>query len=260
MASAGQPVGIGRFCALHETTLVDMQTSHSTLPHLNILVVEDHDALREVTLEALGQAGHYARGVDSAEAVPDESGLLNIDLCVVDLNLPGEDGISLATRLRATQPHIGIIMVTARNRSCDRQAGYESGADIYLAKPTSPTELCAAVQALARRLKPSTAVVSGYHLHLQSLELMGPLGHVNLSALEAAQLAAFARAKDQQLETWQLIQLSEKYVSETRKKTLEVQIVRLRKKLLQVGAVEPVIRAIRGQGYRLCVALSLQPD
>jgi DNA-binding response OmpR family regulator len=234
-----------------------MQTSSSTVPHLNILVVEDHDALREVTLEALSQAGHYAHGVDSAEAVPDEAGLLHIDLCVVDLNLPGEDGISLATRLRATQPHIGIIMVTARNRSCDRQAGYESGADIYLAKPTSPTELCAAVQALARRLKPAAGPASGFHLNLHRLELTGPGGHILLSTLEAAQLAAFVRAKDQQLDSWQLMQLNEKEVTESSKKTLEVQVVRLRKKLLQAGAVDPVIRVIRGQGYRLCVALSL---
>ena len=68
---------------------------------LNIVVVEDHDALREVTVEALSQRGHHVRGVDSAEALPDEPGLLPIDLMVIDLNLPGEDGISLAARIRA---------------------------------------------------------------------------------------------------------------------------------------------------------------
>lgn len=227
---------------------------------LNIMVVEDHDALRDITVEALAQRGHNVRGVDCAEALPEEPGLFPIDLLVIDLNLPGEDGISLAARIRAAQPDIGIIMVTARNQLRDRLAGYDSGADIYLTKPTSSEELVAAVRALTRRIHPQVVPDTAFSLSLAMLALHGPQGEVSLSEHEAALLAAFVRAKDQQLETWQLIALGDKPVTETSKKALEVQMVRLRKKLLQAGAPEPVLRAIRGQGYRLCLKLGLSSD
>ena len=225
---------------------------------LNIVVVEDHDALRDVTVEALSQHGHNVRGVDCAEALPDETGLTPIDLLVIDLNLPGEDGISLAARIRAVQPGIGIIMVTARNQVRDRMMGYESGADIYLTKPTSVDELAAAIRALTRRIKPQGSPDnSAYRLDLSTYSLLGSGATVNLTSHEAAQLAAFARAQDQQLETWQLIALTGKPVNEANKKALEVQLVRLRKKLQQAGATEPTIKAIRGQGYKLCVKLAI---
>ncbi|MFZ4478590.1 MAG: response regulator transcription factor [Rhodoferax sp.] len=224
---------------------------------LNIMVVEDHDALREVTVEALSQRGHNVRGVDSAEALPDEPGLFPIDLLVIDLNLPGEDGISLAARIRAAQPNVGIIMVTARGQVRDRMAGYDSGADIYLTKPTSADELCAAVRALGRRIRPDEASASAYTLSLTEMLLHGPQGKASLSSHEASMLAALLRAKDQQMEAWQLIAVTDKVVSEGSKKALEVQIVRLRKKLQQAGADEPTIKAIRGHGYRLCQKISL---
>ena len=225
---------------------------------LNIMVVEDHDALRNVTVEALAERGHNVRGVDSAEALPDEPGLFPIDLLVIDLNLPGEDGISLAARIRATQPDIGIIMVTARGQVRDRLTGYDSGADIYLTKPTSADELCAAVRALTRRLRPDDPAASTFTLNLGAMTLQGPAGSVSLSGQETALLAALVRAKDQQLETWQLIALADKAVNDASKKALEVQIVRLRKKLLQSGAPEPTLIVIRGVGYRLCVKLTLR--
>ncbi len=243
-----------------------MPAAHTTAiqPHtmptpLNIVVVEDHDALRDVTVEALSLRGHNVRGVDCAEALPDETGLLPIDLLVIDLNLPGEDGISLAARIRAAQPDIGIIMVTARSQVSDRMEGYECGADIYLTKPTSIDELASAIRALTRRIKPASVDASACVLDLATLSLTSQNGEnsVSLSAHEAAQLAAFIRAKDQQLETWQLIALDDKPVTDTTKKALEVQLVRLRKKLQQVGAAEPTIKAMRGQGYKLCMKLSI---
>ncbi len=227
---------------------------------LNIVVVEDHDALRDVTVEALSQRGHNVRGVDCAEALPEEPGAMPIDLMVIDLNLPGEDGISLAARIRAAQPDIGIIMVTARSQVRDKMAGYDSGADIYLTKPTSSDELIAAVRALTRRIRPDEASDCALTVQLASLNLVGPLEKVGLSSHEASLLAALVRAKDQQLESWQLIALTDKEVTEHSKKALEVQIVRLRKKLQQAGAEEHSIKAIRGQGYRLCVKVGLSTD
>jgi DNA-binding response OmpR family regulator len=117
---------------------------------LNVVVVEDHDVLREVTLDALRVQGYHVQGVDCAEALGDLP--FQPDLYIVDLNLPGEDGISLSRRLRAAQPEVGIIMTTARNSIAAKVEGYASGADIYLTKPCSLEELLAAVRSLARRL------------------------------------------------------------------------------------------------------------
>lgn len=219
---------------------------------LNIVVVEDHDALRDMTVAALCNMSHNAVGVDCAEALDDEIGAFPVDLLVVDLNLPGEDGISLARRLRSAQPDVGIIMVTSRNQISEKMSGYESGADLYLTKPTSLEELGAAVGALARRIKRSEQSRAGFMLNRAGLFLQGPQDGVGLSAHEAAMLSALARAPGNRLESWQLIELSGKE-EEVSKHALEVQIVRLRKKLVQAGAAEQPIKAVRGQGYQLCV-------
>ena len=128
-----------------------MKASTPAVP-LEIVVVEDNAALLAVTIDALEQTGHRLRGVGSAEEfflLPDYT---SIDVAVIDLNLPGEDGLSLAKRFRAASPLAGIIMVTARTTLHDRMVGYETGADIYLPKPVQLGELVSAVNALGRRI------------------------------------------------------------------------------------------------------------
>lgn len=126
----------------------------SPTPLLNIVLVEDHDLLRTVTESVLTGAGHKVLALGCAEEVDEALSGMNPDLYILDLNLPGEDGISLARRIRRSHPRVGIIMTTVRSEVTDRLDGYESGADIYLPKPTDPTELLAAAVALARRLRP----------------------------------------------------------------------------------------------------------
>ncbi|WP_328986113.1 response regulator transcription factor [Thiorhodovibrio winogradskyi] len=121
-------------------------------PRLNLLIVEDDENLREALVDTLGAQGHAVRGLECAEEVPEQADLLQLDIAVLDLNLPGEDGLSLARRLRQAQPELRVIMLTARTQGADRAAGYASGADIYLTKPASLAELNYALQALARRL------------------------------------------------------------------------------------------------------------
>lgn len=223
---------------------------------LNIIVVEDHDALREVTVEALNTAGHHVIGLDSAEAFTD-SGAKSVDLMVIDLNLPGEDGISLARRMRESQPEIGIIMLTARTQPTDKMVGYQSGADIYLTKPTSVEELDAAIHALARRIKPPSREAATLILDMEHLVLIGSGGQTRLTTHEAVILAAFIRAPKRQLENWQLIELLGKNTAEYSKAALEVHIVRLRKKLVQAGTQDQPIKAIREYGYQLCERIRL---
>lgn len=223
---------------------------------LSVLVVEDHDMLREATVAALNNAGHLAKGVVSAEDVDDTPTLAPPDLYVIDLNLPGEDGISLSKRIRESHPRAGIVMVTARTETKDKIAGYESGADIYLPKPVDPEELLAAVDALAHRIRP-IAEECTLTLNLKSLQVRGPKGEVGLSQSEANLLSAFSRAGGEQLERFQVatnLSLKGEVLNAT---SLEVRLSRLRKKLNQVGAEEPTIKAIRGHGYKLAVTINI---
>ena len=91
---------------------------------LNIIVVEDHDSLREVMVAILNDAGHQAAGLASAEALDDEAGGRVADIYLIDINLPGENGISLSARIRRTHPQVGIILVTARLKAQDKVDGY----------------------------------------------------------------------------------------------------------------------------------------
>jgi DNA-binding response OmpR family regulator len=225
---------------------------------LKIIVVEDHDELREVTVEALSAMGYAVRGVDCAEALDEVLPSFSVDLLVLDLNLPGEDGISIARRLRKAQPSIGIVMVTARDAAKDMLRGYDSGADIYLTKPTSPEALGAAIRALARRMRPQAeAGQTALTLDTAVLQLKGPHSAIDVSDQESLLLSALARAGEHRLETWQLLELTGKSTSAADKKALAVQIVRLRKKLMDAGAPEPTIKSIRSTGYQLCVALEV---
>jgi DNA-binding response OmpR family regulator len=223
---------------------------------LNLLIVEDNDDLRDSLADALGTRGHHVVALDCAEAVPEQAELTRLDLAIVDLNLPGEDGLALAQRLREAQPGLGIIMLTARAQSSDKVAGYEHGADIYLTKPVSLQELAGAVQALGRRLKPA-GHDGGLELDTRRLCLIGADGSVTaLKPQEAALLAAFVRAPQQRLEHWQIAGLLGMPDHDINKPALELHIVRLRKKL--PGGTDDCspIKAIRGWGYQLCVALA----
>jgi DNA-binding response OmpR family regulator len=226
---------------------------------LNLIVVEDYDVLRAVTVALLTEHGHQVMGVASAEALDDEAGGRVADIYLLDLNLPGEDGLSLARRLRQVHPSVGIIIVTARNQAQDRVAGYDSGADIYLTKPLDQAELMSAVNALARRVKPE--LVSPLDLHLtldvQRFLLGGAKESVPVTDMDTCMLSAFARAPGRRLSFWQLHEMLGQLPNDVNKASLEVRMVRLRKKLTQASGDEGALKAIRGHGYQLCMVLQL---
>lgn len=224
-------------------------------PSLRILIVEDNDDLRETTAEVLRGEGHDVIGIDCAEAVSEQ--MSEVDLMLIDLNLPGEDGLALARRVRAAQPNLGIIMTTARVLPAEKKLGYESGADIYMPKPIAFEELTAAISSLARRLHPmpDDDVLS---LNQATLVLQDGQGNqVNLTRYESTMLVAFTRAREQKLENWQLIEVLKKDEAQDPKAALELQIVRLRKKLQLAGAPTPSILSIRGWGYQLCLTIRI---
>lgn len=225
---------------------------------LNIIVVEDNDELRDATVDALRLEGHRVLGLDCAEALPEQASWRRIDLMLVDLNLPGEDGLALTQRVRAIQPDIGIIMVTARGLSTDKRRGYDSGADIYMTKPVSLDELNAAIQSLTRRLKPEVVPAASLTLDLSRQILRcRDQTEVQLSSQESALLVAFSRAAECRLETWQLIEILKKDSAEDPKAAIEILIARLRKKLLQAGCTALAIKSIRNWGYQMSGLLQL---
>ena len=225
--------------------------------HLNIIVIEDNDDLRETMVDALRGQGHQVVGLDCAEALPEQSAWQRVDIMVVDLNLPGEDGLSLVARARSFQPDVGIIMVTARNRPEDRQAGYSTGADIYLTKPISLPELSAALRSFARRRVATLKHISPQGLTLNKLELQGQQATVKLTAQEAIILTALARAPAGRLETWQIADLLEAQVDESFKASLAVRMVRLRKKLTDAGIEGLAIESLRNIGYQLTTRIQI---
>lgn len=222
---------------------------------LTLLLVEDHDALRELLVEHLRSQGHHVLAAPSAEAMDEQRADRRVDIYLLDLNLPGEDGLSLARRIRAAEPHCGIVMLTARDGLRDRVSGYAEGADAYLAKPVAMEELDAVIVALSRRLRPPDS--ESLRLRVDALRLFGPAGDCKLSAAECTLLTGLARAPDRSLEAWQLVELLGKPIEQYRKASLEVHMVRLRAKLAQVGAPRDSIVALRGRGYRLVAGIGL---
>ena len=228
----------------------------------SVVVVEDFGILREELVDFLALNGFAATGVNCGLGLNDWLALQirPPDLAVLDLNLPGEDGLQIARRLRSAYPDMGLVMLTARKSTADKISGYESGADIYLTKPVSGEELFAVLSSLRRRLlpKPRTA----WQLDLAHAVIVSPQGMIGeLSANESVVLACMARAPMQLADTAEMLLLcawdEEK---ELDKGYLEVLLSRLRRKLggLILESDAPLIRAVRGKGYQLLMAIEIR--
>lgn len=220
---------------------------------LHILIVEDNDGLREATTTFLQDQGHRVTSLDCAEEVDNTPTLSMPDLYIIDVNLPGETGFSLAERIRQSHPTVGIVLMTARGQLQDRLEGYTCGADNYLIKPVEQTELLACINSLARRLKTtaSSSTAPVVELNSQTWWLTGPKEPVLLTQGESLLLAALSRAPGQQLERWQAMQLIDTKDKGLLPANLEMRISALRKKLSTCGAPEDTIRTLRGYGYAL---------
>lgn len=223
---------------------------------LNIIIIDDHKPLRESLVDLMATEGHHVVGFGSAEALWGGCSFGTVDILILDLNLPGEDGIAVAQRIRGQHPNIGIVMLTARSEPDDIRVGYENGADIYLAKPSSAMELAASVKALARRLKHNGSDTTELVLDTFAMTLSGPCDTVDLSASEVDLLSEFARSPNSRLDTDTIANLDQRE-GEISKAAIEVRIVRLRKKMIAAGAIGQSIKSIRNQGYQLSARMSI---
>lgn len=218
---------------------------------LNLVVVEDNHDLRTLLSNALRKDGHHVTALSCAEELEDQAGSDHADAFLIDINLPGEDGLSLAQRIRKAHPLVGIIILSARSALDDKLHGYDCGADIYLTKPVSLPELSAALRSFARRRLATLKHINATGLTLNKLELQGNGSLVKLTAQEAVVLTGLARAPAGRLETWQIAELLDADVDESFKSSLAVRMVRLRKKLTDAGAEGLVIESLRNVGYQL---------
>jgi len=227
---------------------------------LSIGLVEDNDDLREAIMDILAGQGHRVVGFPSAEDLVEAPASSPFEIVILDLNLPGEDGLSLAARLKRVQPALRVVMMTTRTAITDRVRGYEVGADLYLPKPVAADELLAAVRALGRQLHSDTTQSADrpvLQIDSRSLALRGPQGAVPLNASDVVLLTALARAPGQRLDYWQLMQALGLDVDAHGKASLAVRMTRLRGKLGYAGVAGDALKSLRASGYQLCVSLEI---
>ncbi|NOZ42746.1 MAG: response regulator [Alphaproteobacteria bacterium] len=231
----------------------------SEQPH--ILVVDDDREIRDLTARYLSRHGLRVRCAEDGREMRRILDDWSIDLIILDLMLPGEDGLTLCRSLRATSK-IPIIMVTAMGEEIDRIVGLEMGADDYVAKPFNPRELLARIKAVLRRAEnisasspddsdqPGLHIFEGWRLDLDSRELMSPQDVlVSLSAGEYDLLAAFVTHPQRLLTRDQLLDLARGREAQPFDRAIDVQVSRLRRKIEHDPATPLLIKTVRSGGY-----------
>ena len=245
--------------------LKDDTLSLFTLAPMRVALVEDDPLLRKEIHYHLKQQGFLVFAVNSGRSLDDLLISEPIDALVLDLTLPGEDGISIARRMRSSIPSMGIIMLTARAAIPDRLKGYEAGTDIYLSKPVSPEELTAALMSMYRRSRLINKTAVSWIISLQNRSIASPHSEekVFLTNSEKALLVGLAQASHHVLETEVICELLSQRpdVDDIGKRALESLVSRLRKKLssLSPEGSEPALKAVWGVGYQLCIPIEIRP-
>ena len=226
-------------------------------PH--VLVVDDDPLIRQMLVDFLGDYDYKVTAVGSGAEMTQALTRCAIDLMVLDVRLPDEDGIQIARRLRE-QSDLAIIVITGRRDEADRVMALELGADDYLTKPFSPRELLARVRALLRRARMHADAgrreagarayrFAGWELNVGLRRLTSPRGEaVGLSNGEYNLLMAFLGSPQRVLTRTQLLELSRLHDDEVYDRAIDVQVGRLRRKLEPEGQ-PALIRTDRGAGY-----------
>ena len=228
-----------------------------SVPH--VLVVDDDPSIRELVCDYLGQNELRVTAVADGRAMQSIIGEQVVDLVVLDLRLRGEDGMTLARRLR-DESEIPIVMLTGRSEEADRVMGLELGADDYLTKPFSPRELLARIRTVLRRRRAEVRQgkpdgirayrFDGWELNLNTRRLTSRDGRsVSLSNGEFSLLVVLLGAPNRILSRDQLLDLSRLHNDEVYNRSIDVQILRLRRKIEKDPGEPRYIRTERGAGY-----------
>lgn len=229
---------------------------------LTIAIVEDDAILREELSHFLRRHDFEVIELLTGVALYDMLNQRSIDLVILDLNLPGLSGFDIAKHVKAKLPGVGIIMLTARTSLPDRVKGYDSGADIYLPKPTLPDEILAALSSLSRRLG-STKVEPPWRLFVKRYLLLSPMDkhRIGLTNIEQQLLLCLVQAPNMTSDADTICDELATVVRDGHftRRALENIISRLRKKVIDTETNEslPFIRSVRGVGYQLCIPISI---
>lgn len=234
-----------------------------------LIVVDDEADLRGMIAEYLGKQGFVVRAAADGREL--DAYLVNDvpDLLILDVNMPGEDGLAIARRIRARSA-VPILMLTAADDIIDRVAGLEIGADDYLTKPFNPRELLARIRAILRRVAlraaeipatareapeprvdPGSRVRFGHmFLDLHAHRLVTSDGsELTLTTTEFDLLAAFARHPNRVLSREQLLDLTHSRPFEVFDRSIDIRIARIRRKVEPDPAKPQMIKTVRGAGY-----------
>lgn len=236
-------------------------------PPKRLLVVDDDADIRTLLAEQLGEAGFAvsvaANGAEMRRAVERE----RVDLVILDLTLPREDGLTLCRDLRA-RSGLPVIMLTARSAPIDRIVGLEMGADDYVPKPFEPRELLARIRNVLRRAGAAPARAAGpasgrasfggWTFDLEKRHLVDGAGRVvSLSGAEYRLLRAFVAEPNRVLSREYLVARSSGRPYESQQRAIDLQISRLRHKLGDDKSESQLIKTVRNEGYVLAAAVTL---
>jgi two-component system OmpR family response regulator len=227
-------------------------------PH--VLVVDDDPEIRRLLARFLGDNGFRVSGAQDGSEMTKALGKGVVDLVILDVMLPGDNGIDLCRELRRSSA-LPVIMLTARGDDTDRIIGLEIGADDYLAKPFNPRELLARIRAVLRRsggngLLPAAAGTGrlfrfvGWILDLPRRELTSPSGLVvDLTSGEFDLLLVFLEHPQAVLSRERLVELLHGRCTDPLDRSIDVQVSRLRRKLEDDAQIRTPIKTVRGIGY-----------
>jgi two-component system phosphate regulon response regulator OmpR len=228
-----------------------------------ILLVDDEPELRALLAEYFGRNGFEVMQAEDAAAARARVAERVPDVALLDINMPGENGLSLARALREAHPRLGVLMLTTAGEAVDRIVGLEVGADDYVAKPFELRELLARVRAVLRRLQVTAPPAAAERattdervpfgpcrLHLAERKLYGADGaEIDITAAEFDLLALFARHPNRPLNRDQIMEQAHNRGWDVFDRSIDLRVMRLRRKVERNPDKPEVIKTVRNVGY-----------
>ena len=226
-------------------------------PHL--LIVDDDERIRSLLQQFLVQSDYLVSTAENAEQAITLLSAIEFDLIILDVMMPGQDGISFTAKLRNLKNKTPILLLTARGETKDRIKGLEAGADDYLPKPFEPKELLLRINAILRRMAdlkeeqimPKTLNFGNLKYDVARNELWKGKDQIRLTTTESQLMKIFTSALGEPISRANLVTSLGKAVSLAQDRAIDVQITRLRRKI-EVNPSKPrYLQTVRGAGYML---------
>jgi len=226
-------------------------------PHL--LIVDDDERIRSLLQQFLVQSDYLVSTAEDAEQARTLLSAIEFDLIILDVMMPGQDGISFTAELRTLQNNTPILLLTARGETEDRIKGLEAGADDYLPKPFEPKELLLRINAILRRMPdlkedqmmPRTLSLGHLKYDVARNELWEGENQIRLTTTESQLMKIFTSALGEPISRVDLVTSLGRDISSAQDRAIDVQITRLRRKI-EVNPGQPrYLQTVRGAGYML---------